>query len=55
MLLRYGMGNQGLQLILLTPQSTHAIDDAEDFLEQHMRDFPGRDYSQKKQMLPPRP
>jgi hypothetical protein len=55
MLIQFGARNEHLQLILLTPQSTHAIEDAQQKVQTRMKDaYPSGEFVLKRQMHPPR-
>ena len=55
MLIQFGAAKEELQLILLTPQSTHAIADAEQNVKARMKDsYPSGQLVLKRQMHAPR-
>lgn len=56
MLMRFGAINEHLQLILLTPQSTHMIEDARQVVEKSMKDdYPRGELVLTRAMGDPRP
>ncbi len=55
MLIEFGADKEDLQLILLTPQSTHAIEDAERKVQARLKDsYPTGKLVLKRQMHAPR-